>query len=69
MEDTQERPRDPNLEEARQHMREARKAVRKSVETLLPPGYVENRRKARKEFLLAVRSVINAAIDRMERPD
>jgi hypothetical protein len=60
---------EPNLEEARQHMREARQAMRKSVEAWLPAGYVENRRKARKEFLMAMRSVVNAAIDRTEHID
>lgn len=68
MDETTERPKDPNIEEARLHMREARRAMRKSVEALLPPGYLENRHKARREFLMAMRSVINAAIDHMEPP-
>ncbi len=66
MNETTERPKDPNIEEARLHMREARRAMRKTVEAWLPTGVVENQRKARKEFLMAMRSVINAAIDHME---
>ncbi|HVN53729.1 MAG TPA: hypothetical protein VMT46_05315 [Anaerolineaceae bacterium] len=69
MNDTTQQPKDPNLEEARMHMREARRAVQRSFEALLPAGTVENQRKARKEFLLALRSMINAAIDRVERPE
>ena len=68
MDETTERPRDPNIEEARLHMRAAKRAMRQTVEAWLPTGVVENQRKARKEFLMAMRSVINAAIDRMEHP-
>ena len=69
MDETTQRPKDPNLEEARMHMREARQAMRRSIEAWLPAGYVESHRKARKEFLLAMRSVINAAIDHTQRPE
>ena len=57
--------RDPRFEEARQHLREARHAMRRSVEAWLPAGFVEHRRAARKEFLLAMRSLVDAAIDRV----
>jgi ribosomal protein L13 len=55
-------------EETRQHLRVAREEFRKSVEGMLPPGFVEHRRKARKEMLLAWRSMIDASLERMEEP-
>ncbi len=53
-------------EETREHYRKAREEMRKSMETLLPPGFIEHRRNARKEMLLAWRSMIDSAIERME---
>lgn len=53
-------------EEAREHLKAAREEMRKSYETLLPPGFVEHRRAARKEFLLAARSLIDAALKRID---
>lgn len=64
-----EREQNPRLKEAHEHIRAARKAMRKSVESLLPilpAGFVENRRAVRKEFLLAMRSLVEAAIERTE---
>jgi hypothetical protein len=58
---------DPQLVEAREHMKAARHAMHKSFEGLLPPGYHENRRAARKEILLAMRSLVDAAIARVEK--
>ncbi len=55
---------DPHLQEARQHMKDARAAMRRSFEALLPHGFVENRKEARKQTLLAMRSMIDAAIER-----
>jgi len=52
--------------EARVHLRAARDEMRKSVEALLPPGLIEHRRAARREALLAARSLIDAALARME---
>jgi len=52
--------------EARQHFRAARQAMRKSVEAYLPPGVLENRRLARKEFLIGVRTLVDAAIQTIE---
>ena len=54
-------------EEARQHMRAAREEMRKSAETLFPPGFIEHRRAARKEMLKAARSFLDSAIQRMEQ--
>lgn len=53
-------------EEAAEHIRAARNEMRQSWEALLPPGFVEHRRAARKEFLLAVRSVLDAAVKRLD---
>lgn len=58
---------DPSVQEASEHFKTARKAFRKSAETLLPPGFIENRRKARKEILLGLRSLLNAAIEMSEK--
>ncbi|MGA2613505.1 MAG: hypothetical protein ABSG38_08635 [Spirochaetia bacterium] len=54
------------LQEAREHMRAARTTVRETLEDLLPKGFVEHRRAARKEMLLAMRSLLDAAIERAE---
>jgi hypothetical protein len=53
-------------EEARQHFRTAREEMRKSMELLLPEGFFEHRRSARREMLLAWRSMLDAAIQRMD---
>jgi hypothetical protein len=52
--------------EFRDHMRSARKEARKSMEAWLPQGYLEHRRLARKEMLLAIRSLIDSAIEHLE---
>jgi hypothetical protein len=49
-------------EETRQHYRRAREEMRQAVETLLPEGFLDHRRAARREMLLAWRSMIDAAI-------
>ena len=53
-------------EEVRQHFREAREELRESMKSFLPPGFIEHRRKAPKEMLLAWRSLIDAALERMD---
>ncbi len=53
-------------EEARQHFHAAREEMRKGLETLLPEGFVEHRRNARREMLQAWRSMLDAAIQRMD---
>lgn len=58
---------DPNVREARQHARAAREEVRRTIESFFPAGVVEHRRAAQREFLLAMRSMLNAAIDRIDR--
>lgn len=53
-------------DETREHLKAARDEMRKSMEGMLPPGFLEHRRAARKEMLLAARSLIDAALKRME---
>jgi len=53
-------------EPAREHLKSARSEMRKSIEALLPPNFVEHRRNTRKEMLMAAREVINHAIERIE---
>jgi hypothetical protein len=55
-------------EETRQHLRAVREELHKSIEGMLPPGFMEHRRKARKEMLLAWRSMIDASLAGMEEP-
>ena len=54
-------------EETRQHLRNAREELYKSMEGILPPGFVEHGRNARKEMLKAWRSMIDASLERMEK--
>jgi len=65
----QKRINDHVPEEARAHIRKARAEMRKSFEGLLPPGFLEHRRAARKEMLLAAKEMIDFAINRLERRD
>ena len=58
---------EPQLKEAREHMKAAHKSVRKSMEGILPEGFIEHRREARKEFLLGIRNLIDFAIERTEK--
>lgn len=51
---------------AREHARAAREELRASMKSFLPPGFIEHRRKAGKEMLLAWRSLIDSAIERMD---
>ena len=56
-------------EEVRQHVRAAREEMRESIKAFLPPEFVEHRKKARKEMLLAWRSVIDTALERMDKKE
>lgn len=56
--------RSAKLNEAREHMRAARSTLRETFEEFFPPGFVEHRRAARREMLLAMRSLLDAAIER-----
>jgi hypothetical protein len=55
-----------NIHEAREHFRSARKEMRKSFAALLPAGFLESRRAARKEFLLGLRKMVDAAIEKSD---
>jgi hypothetical protein len=57
-------------DEAVEHARKARDEIRQSVAALLPAlpaEFTAHRLAARKEMLLAVRSLIDSAIDRVEK--
>jgi hypothetical protein len=55
--------------EAREHVRAAREELRESIRAILPPEFVVHRRKARKEMLLAWRSFIDSALQRIEEKE
>ncbi len=57
------------LGEAREHVAAARASMRRSIEELIPRGFIEHRRAARKEMLLAMRSLLDAAIERSEKTE
>ncbi len=56
-------------EETRQHARAAREEMRASMKSFLPPEFWEHGRQARKEMLLAWRSMIDAALERMDKKE
>jgi hypothetical protein len=66
-EEVEKQTKNPDIEQARQHFKEAHAAMRQSMESLIPPGYRENRRKVRKEFLLGLRKLLDAAIEHAEK--
>jgi hypothetical protein len=53
--------------EARAHLKAAGKELKQGLEAMLPPGMVERRRAARRELLLAARSFIDAALQRIDK--
>lgn len=54
-------------EETRSHLRAARKEFGQSLEGLLPDGFLEHTRTARREMLLAARSLIDHALKQLEQ--
>lgn len=56
-------------EDVRQHARAAREEMRESMKAFLPPEFWEHGKKARKEMLLAWRSMIDAALERMDKKE
>jgi len=56
-------------DEARDHYREARREMREGIKSLLPPDYREHHDKARKEILLAWRTMIDDVLSDMEKPN
>jgi hypothetical protein len=67
--DTRHEHKHPLPEETREHLRAAHAELRKSVEALFPPGFIEHRRAARREMLKAARSLIDHALKRLETED
>ena len=67
---TRRRPFEDEIpEEVRQHVRAAREEMRESIQAFLPPGFMEHRKKARKEMLLAWRSLIDSALERIDKKE
>lgn len=62
-----EASKNPDIKEARDHFHAARDAMHKSIEAILPEGFRENRNQARKEFLLGMRKIIDAAISHVDK--
>ncbi len=56
----------PKFTEAREHARAAGASLRRSFEELVPRGFIEHRRAARREMLLAMKSLLDAAIERID---
>jgi hypothetical protein len=53
-------------DETRSHVKAAREEMRRSMESLLPPGFLEHRRAARRHMLLAARGLLDTAIQRLD---
>jgi len=54
-------------EETREHLHKAHEELRGSFAALFPPEFVERRRAARREMLMAARSLLDHAIERTEK--
>jgi hypothetical protein len=54
------------VDEAWDHMHAAHENMHKVMESMIPEGMRENQREARKEFLLGLRSLLDAAIEHTE---
>ena len=68
-EEFRERFRRDDPKEAREHIKAARGEIKKSVEAFMPPEFVAHRKAARREMLLAARSLIDHALERMSKND
>jgi hypothetical protein len=66
-ETTESKTKNPEFDEAREHFKAAHQAMRDSMKSLIPPGYLENRRAARREVLLGLRKLLDVAIDHMDK--
>jgi hypothetical protein len=69
MKDRYEKMKEHFPEEAREHYKKAHEEMRESIRSLFPKEFVERRRAARKEMLLATQELINYAIERLEKKD
>lgn len=54
-------------EETRKHLQAAREEFHKSMEGILPPGFMEHRKQARREMLLAFRSILDGSLERIDK--
>jgi hypothetical protein len=57
-----------HLPEAWRHVKAAGEELRRTLASVLPPDFHNHGRAARREALLAARSVIDAALDRIDKP-
>ena len=58
----------PRIKEAREHAKAARASLRREAsKSSFPTASSSTARQARKEMLLAMRSLLDAAIERMEK--
>lgn len=55
------------VEEARKHFKAAHESMHESLVELLPKGFIEHHKAARREILLAMRSLLDAAIEHMDK--
>jgi hypothetical protein len=53
-------------EETREHFKAAHQEFHETIKTMLPPEFLEHRNKAKREMLLAFRSLIDHSIAHME---
>jgi len=56
-------------EDTRSHLHAFRQEMRRSYEALVPPAFIQHRRTARREALLAARSLLDHAIKRLEEAE
>ncbi len=56
-------------DDAREHLHAARAQMRESMQALFPPEFIAHRRAARREALLAARSLIDHALKRIEEAE
>ncbi len=56
-------------DETRQHLKAARAEWRESMKSIFPPEFVTHRQAARREALLAARSLIDHALKRIAEDD
>jgi hypothetical protein len=66
-EKTKTSEKNPKIAEAKEHMKAAHENMHKVAEAWIPEGVRENQIAARKEFLLGLRSLLDAAIEHTEK--
>jgi hypothetical protein len=63
------RPRPRMPEEVRRHLHQAREEARAGWQAIVPPEFWQHRRAARREALLAARSLIDHVLKRLEEAE